>query len=455
MPSPKGFLPSLWYNNFIMEETHNEDNPDPHLSSPDRAWLKTYIPLFLGESVSLLGSIIVQFAIVWWLTETTGSSTVLASGSIFIMLPGSLFGPFLATLVDRMDRRMLLVVTDAIISLGTIFLVFMFWLDIIEIWHIYLVFGISSIFGNMQWAAVTAVTSSIVPDDQLQRVEGMTVTVQSLFNLAGPVLGAALVSLLPIYGVLSIDVITASIAILLLLTLKIPKVVRHDERAITPSAMWRDMTEGFKFIVAHQGFLYLILVFALFNFFLQPIFTFLPLLVTDYFGKGVAELGYLQSALGLGMVLGGLIMSVWGGFKRKIHTIIFGNLFFGLFIAVIAIASPDMFWLSVIGVLLMSISNPIMNSPILALLQSKVPLEIQGRVFSLAQSLVTLSIPLALGIAGPIAEKTGVHVWYWVSCIGTVAATGLLFLKPIFTLEDQEFNNHTIDGATIVQPTAE
>ena len=137
----------------------------------DRSWLKSYIPLFIGEAFSILGSVLVQFAIVWWLTDTTGSATTLASGSIAIIVPGALLGPFLGTLVDRLDRRWVLVITDAIISLGTIFLIIMFWLERVEIWHIFVVFGISSIFGSLQWSAMQAVTSTIVPEEHLQRMQ--------------------------------------------------------------------------------------------------------------------------------------------------------------------------------------------------------------------------------------------------------------------------------------------
>ena len=418
-----------------MEEVKTKENTDVH----KHHWLKTYIPLFLGESISLLGSIIVQFSIVWWLTETTGSATILATGSIFIMLPGALIGPFLATLVDRMDRRWVLVITDAIISLGTIFLMLMFWLDTIQIWHIFLVFAISSVFGNMQWSAVAAVTSTIVPEEQLQRVQGANTTLQSVFNIGGPVLGATLMGLLPIYAVLSVDMITAVIAIALLWVLKIPKVVKSTQEPVSPAGMWRDFKDGFRFVTHHRGFLYLIIAFALMNFFLEPLFTFFPLLVTDYFKKGVFELSLIDTFWGIGMVIGGLIMSAWGGFKRKIKSIILGNILFGIFVGVIAIAPPEMFWLALVGVFLMAMSNSISNAPIMALLQTKVPKEIQGRVFSLTQSLVTITIPLSLLIAGPIADVTGVHIWYWIGAVGMLAICGLQFLKPIYTLEDQEF----------------
>ena len=439
-----------------MEAKNNEDVPDPQPQPKSKAWLRNYIPLFFGESVSMLGSFVVQFAITWWLTVTTGDPSILANGTIFIRLPGALLGPFLSSVVDRLDRRLVLAVTDAIISAGTIFLVAMFWLDRVKIWHIFLVFGISSIFGNIQWSAVTAVTSSIVPKEHLQRTEGLTVTVQSLFTLAGPMLGALLIETfaLPVHIVLSIDVITAAIAILLLLAIKIPKVVKPAESAITISSMWHDMAEGFGFIFSNKGFLYLIGIFAFINLALNPVFTFMPLLITDYFHMGASELGWLQAAGGAGMGLGGLVMAIWGGFKRKMNTIIFGNALFAVFLIMLAAASPNTYWLALVAFFLASVSQPITNSPIMAILQSKIPHALQGRVFTLTISLISVTQPLILLVAGPVARITGVHFWYWIGAIGMSITTLLFFIRPVYRIENQDFENGN-DAAVIMQPVVE
>lgn len=405
---------------------------------PDRGWLKRYIPLFLGQTFSLLGSTLVQFAIVWWLTQSTGSSAILASGTIAIIVPGALLGPFLGTLVDRLDRRLVLIVTDAIITLGTIFLMVMFWLDLIQVWQVFVVFSISSLFGSMQWTANTAVMSTIVPDDQLTRVQGITTTLQAGVNIAGPPLGALLMGVLPIYGVLSIDVITAVIAIAILGMLRLPKVIRHDEHAVTPKRMWLDFREGLHFILHWRGLLYVIIAFALINAVLEPIFTFFPLLVTQYFGLGALELGSINAAWGLGMVAGGVLISVWGGFKKKINTMIFSNLFMGVFLGVLSLAAPNQFWLAVVAIFFAASANPLNNASVMALLQSRIPQHMQGRVLSLASSMVSITIPISLAIAGPLAEITGVHPWYWIGTFGLILISLLFFIKPIRTIEEQE-----------------
>ncbi|NSW53951.1 MAG: MFS transporter [Anaerolineae bacterium] len=417
-----------------MEETKVEHTP-----APDRGWLKLYIPLFVGQIFSLLGSTLVQFAIVWWLTETTGSSAILASGTIAIIVPGALLGPFLGTLVDRLDRRLVMIANDTIITLGTIFLMLMFWLDLIQVWHVFVVFGLSSLMGSMQWTANTAVMSTIVPDTQLQRVQGITTTLQAAVHIAGPPLGALLMGLLPVYGVLAIDVVTAVIAIVILSLLRLPKVVRHDEGAVTPRRMWTDFKEGLRFILAWRGLFYVIIGFALMNAILEPIFTFFPLLVTQYFGLGALELGSINAAWGLGMVAGGLLMSAWGGFKKKVNTMIIGNLVMGLFLAIVAAAAPHQFWLALVGIFLTASANPMNNAASMSLLQSRVPKHLQGRVLSLASSMVTITIPISLAIAGPLAEVTGVHPWYWIGAVGMIViSVAFLLMKPIRTIEEQE-----------------
>ncbi|MCD6475552.1 MAG: MFS transporter [Anaerolineaceae bacterium] len=418
----------------------------------DRSWLKSYIPLFIGEAFSILGSVLVQFAIVWWLTDTTGSATTLASGSIAIIVPGALLGPFLGTLVDRLDRRWVLVITDTIISLGTIFLIIMFWLERVEIWHIFVVFGISSIFGSLQWSAMQAVTSTIVPEEHLQRMQGLVTMVQSGITIGAPPLGALLLSILQIYQILSLDVITAVIAVSLIWIIKFPKIIQTNEKVVSPQNMWMDFKEGFSFMTHYRGMLYMVLAFALMNMILEPMFTFFPLYITDYFGLGALELGFISTSWGGGMLLGGLLMSVWGGFKRKMKTVILGNFFFSIFAAMIAAARPDMFWFALAGVLLMAFSNALTNAPIMAILQSKVPKHMQGRIFSLVQSMVSISVPISLLISGPIADKYGVHLFYWVGAIGMALISLLMLIKPIRTIEDQEVDERYLQDEMVAVP---
>jgi len=162
----------------------------------------------------------------------------------------------------------------------------------------------------------------------------------------------------------------------------------------------------------------------------------------------------VQAAGGAGMGLGGLVMALWGGFKRKMNTIIFGNALFALFLVMLAAASPDLYWLALVAFFLASVSQPITNSPIMAILQSRIPHDLQGRVFTLTISLISITQPLILLVAGPVARITGVHFWYWVGAVGMSITTLLFFIRPVYRIEDQEFENGN-HGAMIVQPVVE
>jgi len=188
----------------------------------------------------------------------------------------------------------------------------------------------------------------------------------------------------------------------------------------------------------------------------EPIFTFFPLLVTDYFGRGALELGSINAVWGLGMVAGGLLMSIWGGFKKKINTMILSNLLTGVFLGIVAAASPNQFWLALVGIFLMASVNPLGNASSMAILQSRVPKHLQGRVLSLASSMVGISTPISLAIAGPLAELTGVHIWYWIGAIGMVILSSLFyFVKPIRTIEEQQLPESLCAAETELAPTTE
>jgi DHA3 family macrolide efflux protein-like MFS transporter len=143
-------------------------------------------------------------------------------------------------------------------------------------------------------------------------------------------------------------------------------------------------------------------------------------------------------------------MSIWGGFKKKIKTIIFGNLMFGIFMLLLAMARPDMYWLALIGIFLSAMSNALSNAPIMAILQSKVPKYMQGRVFSLVMSMVSISIPISLAIAGPLADSVGVRPFYWVGSIGMILLSGFMLIKPIRTIEEQEFDERFLQDDEVL-----
>ena len=377
-------------------------------------WKRKFLPMWGAQLFSLLGSGLVQFALVWYITQKTGSAAVLATATLVALLPDVLLAPFAGAYVDRLNRRLVMILADSFIALTTLALVLLFAFDLIQIWHIFVVMFLRSIGGIFHWPAMQASTSLMVPDKHLSRFAGLNQAVRGGLNIIAPPLGALLMSLLQFYQVVAVDVVTAIIAITPLFFIHIPQPTRKDSAEIvTPKILLRDVGEGFAYLRKWKGMLYLALIAAFLNFLLTPTGTLLPLMVTEHFKGGVWQLSLLESIMGIGIVAGGLTLGVWGGLKKRVHTSLLGIIGLGLGVFIFGLAPSNMFWLAVVGIAVLGFMNPIANGPLQALMQSRIEPEMQGRVLGLISSLCAMMMPLALLIAAPVAEWVGLQVWYW------------------------------------------
>jgi DHA3 family macrolide efflux protein-like MFS transporter len=407
-----------------------------------KKWAGRFFIIWVGQAFSLFGSSLVQFALIWWLTKTTGSATVLATATLFGLLPQIILGPFSGTLIDRWSRRLVMIFADALIAIATAFLAYLFWRGQVQPWQVYAILFIRSAGGAFHWPAMQASTTMLVPENQLSRVAGLNQTLQGLVGIAAPPTGALLIGLIPTQAVLMIDVLTAMIAILPLLFFTIPQPVRKEAETKSgeKNGYWHDVRDGFRYILAWPGLMAVMLMATLINFLVNPLGALMPLLVTQYFQKGALALGSLDSVWGIGMIAGGLLLSVWGGFRRKIITMLTGIAGLGVGVVIIGLAPSSAFWMALLGFLIMGIANPITNGPAMALLQSIVRPDMQGRVLSLVGSVVIAMSPLSLLVAGPLSDAFGIRVWYWVAGIlCTLIAISGFFIPIIMNVE----NNHT------------
>ncbi len=405
-------------------------------------WQFRFFTIWVGQAFSILGSSLVGFAFVWFLTQKTGSATVLAIGSLMSMLPNVIISPFAGTLVDRWNRKVVMIVFDSITALFTLLLAVLFIFDFAQIWHIYIVMFIRSTCGQFQWAAMTASTSLMVPKQQLSRVAGANQTLNGLMNIIAPALGAFFIQILPMQGILMIDVSTALLAVIPLLFFKIPQPVRNGS-ALSPgikrkTSVWQDLAEGWKYVVGWPALMGIILLAMLVNFLINPAFSLLPLVVTEHFGKGAYELGLIDSAFGIGVILGGLVLSAWGGFKNRLLTSLVALVFAGSATLMIGLAPANMYLMAVAGMALFGFLNPMINGPIFAVMQAKVEPEIQGRVFSFLTAGAGFASPLGLAIAGPVADATSNQLWFILGGIITMVAGVIsLFIPKIREMGDE------------------
>ena len=400
--------------------------------------MRPFFAVWTGQVFSLLGSELVQFALVWWLTSTTGSAMVLALATMAAVLPRVFVSPIAGALVDRWNRRLVMMVADGLSALTIVVLAALFALDAVQVWHVYAVMFVRAACAAFHWPAMQASTTLMVPEQHLARVAGLNQALQGLGAIVAPPLGALLLAALPMQGVLVIDVATAILAIVPLLFVHVPQPERTEAAAQDPRpSMVADMREALHFLRAWPGILMIIAIAVLVNFLIFPALSLQPLLVTRHFHGDVLQLAWLQSAFGVGMVSGGITLSVWGGLERRSLTGLLALALSGIGFAVVGLAPAGAFPVAVAAIFFAWFMNPIANGSLIAVLQTIVPAEMQGRVFTLLQSAAGAMIPLGLAIAGPLAEVLSVRTWFLIAGIAiAVMGVGALFVPAIARLDD-------------------
>lgn len=407
-------------------------------TSLPKNWAVRFFSIFTGQAFSLFGSSLVQFALIWYLTQETGSATVLATASLFGMLPQILLGPIAGTIVDRGNRRIIMIIADALIALATLVLAILFWTNQVQIWHIYLALTIRSTGGAFHYPAMATSTTLMVPKQHLARVAGANQTLHGLVNIVAPPVGALLIAVMPTQNVLLIDVFTALLGITPLLFFSIPQPPRREVHASAPKTSFlQDLGAGFKYMASWPGLLMLGLMATMLNFLIAPTGALTPLLVTKYFGKGALELGTVDSFFGIGMIAGGITLGAWGGFKKKIATSLTGIAMFSIAIIAIAAAPAHSFWIMLVSMFLIGFMMPMVNGPIHALFQSVVEPDMQGRVLSLVSSVAQAMMPLGYMIAGPITDATSYQTWFWVAgVLNLLIGLGGFLVPALMNIED-------------------
>ena len=403
-------------------------------------WALPFFTIWAGQALSLVGSQAAGFALVWWLTERTGSGVVLATASMVAMLPQVLLGPFIGALVDRWDRRWIMLVADSVIALFSAWLAYLFWAESLQIWHVYVISFVRAVGGGFHYPAMQASTPLMVPHEQLTRVSGMNQTLQGILQVVTPPLGALLMSILPLHTIMAIDVVTAAFAIAPLIFIPIPQPPRSErdaDEARRPS-LWQDVREGFAYIWHWPGMFLILCMAVLINFMIHPAMSLLPLLVSKHFGGQALQLAWINSAWGIGLVAGGLGLSAWGGFRKRIVTSMSGAVGMGLGFVLIGLAPSNAFWLALGAMFLSGAMNAFTNGPVFAVLQSIVAPDMQGRVFTIVISMAGIAAPLGLAVAGPIADTLGVGAWFLAGGVLAMLMGIAGFALPVIrTLEEQ------------------
>ena len=407
--------------------------------------MRTFLLIWIGQVFSSVGTVAARFAIIWWIASLTGSATALATVAIMDQLPHVLLGPFAGALVDRWNRKRVLIASDGLIALASLLLAVLFWTDQIQVWHVFIVMLFRSVVHTFYSPAMAVVTTLLVPEKHLTRVAGMNQTLGGSLNIIGPMLGALLLVLLPLHSIMLIDLFTAIVAIVPLAIVSVPRPPASPRR----QSVFADVLDGARYIRAWPGLVVLLAGAVLANFLINPPMVLTPLLVKDYFGGGALELSWMEAALGFGIVAGGLILSAWGGFKRKVWTILAGVAAAGLGLFIVGMAPASAILVAVAGMFVIGVTLALINGPVMALLQSTVAPEVQGRVFGLVGTLSGMAAPLGLAIAGPLADGIGIQPMYIIAGVAFLAmAVGFTFSKPLMRIEEDAAAIRAANGAT-------
>lgn len=387
-------------------------------------WKKNIV-LFLGsQTISLFGSSLVQYAIMWYITLKTQSGVMMTISILCGLIPTFFISPFAGVWADRYSRKMLIIVSDALIAISTLILAILFFMGYKAIWLLFFMLAVRAIGTGIQTPAIGAILPQLVPEDKLTKVNGVNGSIQAFVMLVSPMVSAGLLTFQSIEMIFLVDVITAAIAILILLAiLKIP--VHSKAMQKEKISYFKDLQQGFIYINQHD-FLKKYFIFCSVFFVLASPAAFLtPLQVTRSFGGEVWRLSAIEVTFSIGMIIGGIFMASWGGFKNRVHTMTLSSLMFG--ICTFALGIVPVFWIYLFFMAVTGIAMPIFNTPSTVLLQEKVEGDYLGRVFGVLTMISTSMMPLGMLVFGPIADVIKIE---WL-LIGTGI---LMFIQGFFLL---------------------
>ncbi len=393
---------------------------------PEAAWKLRFWSVFGGQALSLVGSSLTQFVLFWWITDTTGSISALATAGIVGLLPQALLGPLGGTFADRHSRRIIMATADLISAACMVVLIALFLSGNVQLWHIYTMMFIRSAMQAFQQPAAAASTAMLVPESFLTRAAGLNQTLAGVITVAAAPLGALAISVMPIGPALSIDVATAVLGVTPLIFFAIPQA--RVPVAGRPS-LWGEFREGVATVWQDVGLRQLYGLLATVVLVIMPSFMLSPLLVKEYFGGGAPQVALLESLGGGGMVAGGILVAILAP-RRRAMWLLWGFALTCLTVALTALAPPNMFWLATFWWLVSGLAFTAGSAPFTALLQTRVPNHLQGRVLSLLSTIMGLAAPVGLVIATPLGELIGVRwLFVLVGLLGT-AVMLLGFLSP-------------------------
>lgn len=395
--------------------------------SMNNNWKRTFTIIWGGQFFSILTSSLVNFAIIIWLSLKTGSAEMLAWAAIASMLPQSVIGPFTGTLIDRWDRKRIMIFADSFIALCTLALAILFWLDISRIWHIFILLGLRSVGSAFHMPAMQASVPLLAPVEQLTRIAGINQIIASVSQIAGPALGAMLITIWDIEYVLLFDVVGALIAVTSLFFVHIPNPEKEEGKMRN---FIKEMKVGVMAVFRSKGLSFVFLYNILLHFFIVPISVLFPLMTLQYFHGTEFQAGIIEAIWSVGALAGGAVM---GAKVYRINRVVLMNwmyLFTGITFLLTGFLSPGgFFWFAVLTAL-GGVGGAVFNSAFNGLVQTKIEASVLGRVFSMLFTVTLVPSMLGLVSIGFIADGLGLSLSFILCGIVVILIGVAAFLTP-------------------------
>ena len=372
-------------------------------------WKRQFSIIYAGQAFSILGSSAVQFSIVWWLTTQYGSGNVLALSVLAGFLPGIFLGPFAGVVIDRYNRKTVMMAADGLVAVSSALLGIAYWaLGTPPMWMVYGALFVRGLGGTFHSPAMQAAIPTLVPEEMLTKAGGWGNLISSGGMLLGPVLGAFLFSFMPIAPIMLVDILGAAFAIGSLLFVTIPDLPSSAEQP----HVFQDMAQGFRAIRKNRPLMQVLLPMVLATLVYMPLGALYPLLVSAHFLGTAWHNGVVEFSFAAGMTVSSLIMGLWGGSRRRFLMISLSIAALGLTSLLSGALPPEGFWVFAALCFPMGATGTFLMVPLNAYIQSTVAPEQMGKVFSLLMTAMSLATPLGLVLSGPMSDRIGVDKWF-------------------------------------------
>ncbi|MEE8368244.1 MAG: MFS transporter [Thermoanaerobaculia bacterium] len=408
-------------------------------STDNTIGMRPFFVLWTFQAVSLLGSQAVQFALIWWLTLETGSATMLATATLLGLLPQVVLGPLAGALIDRWNRKSVMIGADALVALASLVLAGLFAVGSARFEYVLTLLFLRALGSTFHGPAMQASTTLMVPKEHLTRIQGLNQSLQGGLLIISAPLGGLLLALLTMSSIMLVDVITALIAIAPLLFVVVPQPkVSEPAAPDDKKSLFAEIVAGFRYLLERPGHLGIVMMASVTNLFMVPAFALLPLFVQKDLLGSPMQLGWMMSIFGVGSLAGGILLGIWGGFQRRILTTLTSLVAVGGVVLALGLTPAGVWWWALAAMLGLGILIPLVNGPIQAVLQATTAADFQGRIFTLVGSLAGMTAPLGLILAAPVADLFGVRIWFFAGAVACVSmGLGALAVPAITQIEER------------------